>query len=187
MMNRSLFPGLVVLAFASSVAACSSAPESVSSSSQGMIAVEATEHVAGSDAGTYCEEPGRFVVRGGAVLDQANDAGRIEWQRFVSPDSYTQPEATAYCASLCLDGGGWRLPTVTELASLVLHPIGLGASHEPTCEPSIDQVAFPSTPPDDFWTSTTRPGLDEAMYTGFDDGRSHPAALDTPMSVRCVR
>jgi hypothetical protein len=186
MMNIRV-PNLVVLAFASSVAACSSPTESASSSSQGAVAVEATDDLAGSDAGVYCEEPGRFVVREGVVLDRASDAGRVEWQRAVPPDAYTQPEAVAYCASLCLDGGGWRLPTVDELVSLVLHPIGLGGSRAPTCDPSIDQVAFPSTPADDFWTSTTRPGLGEATYTGFDDGRSHPALLDTPMSVRCIR
>jgi hypothetical protein len=171
------------LAFASTIAACSSSPEGVSSSAENVTAAAAE----GPEAGVYCEQPGRFLVTGGVVLDQANEAGRLEWQRAVAPSLQTQPEAVTYCESLRLEGSGWRLPTVTELASLVLHPIGLGASLAPTCEPSIDQVAFPSTPADDQWTSTTRPELGDAMYTGFDDGRSHPAPLNTPKSVRCVR
>lgn len=182
-MSSPLLPGLAALAFASTIAACSSSPEGVSSSAENVTAT-ATD---GLDGGVYCEQPGRFLVTGGVVLDQASGADLLEWQRALAPSLLTQPEAVAYCASLSLEGSGWRLPTVTELASLVLHPIGLGASLAPTCEPSIDQVAFPSTPPDDQWTSTTRPELGDAMYTGFDDGRSHPAPVDTPKSVRCVR
>jgi hypothetical protein len=166
------------------ITACSSPTESPA----GGLAAASSELDVGTPGDTvYCEEPGRFAVHGGVVGDRANDAGSIEWQRAVPESSFTQTEAVAYCEALQLDGGAWRLPSVDELASLVLHPIGLGASHAPTCEPSIDQVAFPDTPSVDFWTSTTRPALDVAYYTGFDDGRSHPASPDTPMSVRCVR
>ncbi len=136
----------------------------------------------------YCEEPGRFTEASGVVVDhQASDAGVVEWQESVSARTYSQPGAVTYCAGLDLDGTGWRLPTVNELATLVLHPIGLGASPNPTCEPSIDQAAFPDTPATDFWTSTTHASLDDAYYTGFDDGRSHPADPETLMSVRCIR
>jgi hypothetical protein len=164
--------------------ACSSPTESPT---EGASTTSSELDVGAGGGVIYCEEPGRFVVRGGVVDDRGGDAGLVEWQRAVPRSSYTQPEAAAYCEALRLDGRGWRLPSVDELASLVLHPIGLGASRAPTCEPSIDQVAFPETPPVDFWTSTTRPGLDEAFYTGFDDGRSHPGSPDTPMAVRCVR
>jgi hypothetical protein len=142
----------------------------------------------GSDAGTSCEVPGRFTVQGDIVLDDGDDAGVLAWQRVVPPASYTQPEAAAYCAALLLDGGGWRLPTVTELVSLVVRPVGLGGSRDaPTCVPSIDQVAFPSAPAGDYWTGMTQPDLDDATYTDFADGRSHAGDPATPMSVRCVR
>jgi hypothetical protein len=145
------------------------------------------ESVDAPDA-AYCEEPGRFTDASGIVVDhRASDAGLVEWQKSVSAGTYPQPDAVAYCAALDLEGSGWRLPSVNELATLLLHPIGLGASPDPTCEPSIDQVAFPHTPATDFWTSTTHPSLGDAYYTGFDDGRSHPADPTTPMSVRCIR
>lgn len=166
-------------------AACSSAPaDDIAPSSTAEQAYDAPPAL---DAGTlFCEEPGRFSVQGGFVLDEGG-ARPLQWQQDVPPASLTQPEAVAFCDSLVLDGAGWRLPTVAELSSLVLHPLGLGASTSPTCIPSIDQVAFPATPPDDFWTSTSDPALDDATYTDFRDGRSHAGDPTTPMSVRCVR
>jgi hypothetical protein len=166
-------------------AACSSAP--TDDVAPGSTEQQADQAPPASDAGApFCEEPGRFSVQGGVVLDESVEAS-LQWQREVPLASLTQPEAVAFCDSLVLDGAGWRLPTVAELSSLVIHPIGLGASTSPTCSPSIDQVAFPATPPDDFWTGASDPALGDAMYTDFRDGRSHAGDPTTPMSVRCVR
>jgi hypothetical protein len=171
-----------VIAFPLGLVACASPAESDATGST-VAEIEQTE-----DSGIFCDEPGRFEVTGGVVLDDADDAGLVEWQRSVAPAMFTQPEAVAYCASLVLGGGGgWRLPTAQELHSLDLHPLGLGGSQAPVCIPSIDQVAFPGTPPYDFWSSTTRPALQDAMYTDFFDGRSHADLPSTPMYVRCVR
>jgi hypothetical protein len=168
-------------------AACSSATR------DDLAALSSTERAADDapsrapDSGAFfCEEVGRFLVRGGVVLDEGS-AGPIEWQRDVAPASLSHAEAVAFCNASLLDGAGWRLPTASELSSLVLNPLGLGASLSPVCVPSIDQVAFPATPPDDFWASETNPALDDATYTDFRDGRTHAGAPETPMSVRCVR
>jgi hypothetical protein len=181
-MHSASLQCLAAIAFPLVALACSSATAAPGELTSGSI----SDAVSTQDAGVFCEEPGRFVVRGDVVLDTASDGSLLDWQRDVSPSAYSQPEAVAYCDSLRLDGTGWHLPTVDELASLVLHPIGLGASTTGTCVPSIDQVAFPATPADDFWTSTSSQ-VGQAMYTGFYDGRSHLASFDTPMSVRCVR
>jgi hypothetical protein len=173
------------LALVMASAACSSAPADDIAPTSAEQQADDTPPTA--DAGAlFCEEQGRFAVQGGVVLDDGG-AAPLQWQRDIPPASLTQPEAVAFCDSLVLDGAGWRLPTVSELSSLVLHPLGLGASTSPTCIPSIDQVAFPATPPDDFWTSTSDSALGDATYTDFRDGRSHAGDPTTPMSVRCVR
>jgi len=133
-----------------------------------------------------CVEPGRYVITDDVVVDLQND-GRL-WQRAVDPAQRTQPDALAYCESLDLGGrSGWRLPAVQELQSIRLRPSGLSGGPQ-YCMPSIDQVAFPDTPAAEFWSATLRHGENEdGLYTEFDDGRTHPSPLDTPMFVRCVR
>ena len=130
-----------------------------------------------------CEEPGRYDVRADVVVDTAN-GGRL-WQRAVDPALRSQPEAIAYCESLVLGGErGWRLPIVQELQTLRLKPSGLEGGPQ-YCMPSIDQTAFPSTPAAEFWSATVRAAGD-GLFTEFDDGRTHPSDLATPMYVRCV-
>jgi hypothetical protein len=150
------------------------------------VSNQAEEADSPEDAGAYCADPARFVAAGEVVLERDPGDAPALWQRRVSPSLFPLAGALAYCAALRLDRRRWRLPTVDELASLLIHPRGLGGSRAPTCEPSIDQAAFPATPSADFWTSTERPDRGEAFYTGFDDGRSHLATADTPMFVRCV-
>ena len=170
-------PSLAVIAFAHG-------PRSLLVVRGGGCRLERRRELEASDAGVYCEEAGRFAARGGVVLDLSTDAGGVEWQQDVAPASFTQEGAKACCGALDLDGSGWRLPTVYELESLVVHPIGLGGSR-PTCVPSIDQVAFPATPVASFWSSVTQPR--DSWYTNFRDGRSHPGDPSTLMSERCVR
>jgi hypothetical protein len=170
------FACLVATACSSSVGADETA--SVSDSKSNEDVAETTSALAADP----CVDAARWTIRGEVAIDRDNH-GRA-WRRDVSGVERTQADAQAYCASL----GDWRLPTVQELQSLVLHPIGLGA-HGTTCEPSIDARAFPRTPSDAFWSATTRMDGDAVvgLYTGFDDGRTHPAPPETPMYVRCVR
>jgi hypothetical protein len=180
--------GLVVsvAGFAALVGACTGSVEPV----QPDVAVDSTQGIEAPGVAreilarppVVCVEPGRYAADADVVADRAN-GGRL-WQRAVDPVLRTQPDALAYCASLTLGARtGWRAPTVQELATLRLHPAGLGRPD--ACYPSIDQEAFPETPMAEFWTSTTRPNGD-GLYTGFDDGRTHPAPLDAPFHVRCV-
>jgi len=58
-----------------------------------------------------------IVLNGNGVLD--NETGLV-WERTPSPDQYEWGEACAECYKKRHDDrGGWRLPTVDELASLV--------------------------------------------------------------------
>lgn len=84
-----------------------------------------------------------------------------------------------------LNGGGWRLPTVKELKSLVTEV----ESRPKDVEPNIDQVTFPATYPGLYWS------LDQSFYarqyqwavnflTGFSYNRSFTYQK---LAVRLVR
>ncbi|PJZ54889.1 DUF1566 domain-containing protein [Leptospira adleri] len=131
----------------------------------------------------------------GTVLDQKSG---LVWQRCASGqgsagDSYTDcsvgaanavawTAALAYCNSLNLGGGGWRLPSVKELVSLV--------DYSKTASPFINQTFFPNAA-DSYWTSTTHPSgsykfqayqviFTSGTYDTFDKATS-------AVRVRCVR
>jgi hypothetical protein len=79
--------------------------------------------------------PNHYTVTGGEVTD--NYTGLV-WQQSMSETKLAWTNITAYCASLTLNGhGGWRVPALQELASLV---------DEAVVAPAIDRVAFPGTP-----------------------------------------
>jgi hypothetical protein len=73
----------------------------------------------------------------------------------------------------------WRLPNRTELESLVKID---------THSPAIDTTAFPNTPSDWFWTSTTyAPNPAGAWNVVFDDGDTNAAYKTGTGHVRLVR
>ena len=43
----------------------------------------------------------------------------LTWQATTGGNMLTSEDASEYCASLSLDGGGWRLPTIGELRTLI--------------------------------------------------------------------
>lgn len=106
----------------------------------------------------------------------------LDWQRVAAPDPYTFTGATAYCASLRLDGGGWHLPTRIELTSIV------DASRS---GPAISSKAFPGTPAEPFWTSTPRAVAKNplrAWTIDFGEGTAGNGARRTgELRVRCAR
>jgi hypothetical protein len=77
-------------------------------------------------------------------------------------------------------GGGYRLPTVKELLTIV----DFSKSN-----PAIDSNAFPNTPAVAFWTATPLAGSPptSAWFISFDDGYAGNADMGQPNRVRCVR
>jgi hypothetical protein len=110
----------------------------------------------------------------------------LTWTRERAPDTYTLQEATDTCAGLTLDGGGWRIPSLNELQSLVdrTQP-GL----------SIDTQVFaesdtPTSLSLNYWTSSPAAGSDPpttwliGFYGGGLDFADSPAKR---WGLRCVR
>jgi hypothetical protein len=119
--------------------------------------------------------------------DTATDTGTgLTWQRTSSSDTYTFDQARAYCASLTLQGAGWRVPSLNELQTLVL---------ETRTGPAIDGEVFLGVPPGDtFWTSSmsagTRPNI--AWFISFAAGYPGDITFDgqgvaARRNARCVR
>jgi hypothetical protein len=130
-----------------------------------------------------CVDMGRYRVTRDTVTDRQTG---LVWQRRVDM-RLPQPEAVRYCADLVLEGArGFRLPTAQELSGVRYKPGGLFGGGHHYCIPCIDQVAFPETPADAFWTSRTAPD-GRGWYVGFDDGRAHWDVQSDPLWVRCVR
>lgn len=121
--------------------------------------------------------PPRFTdLLNGTVRDSANGA---VWQQAVDAGRSTQAGAIAYCASLALDGGGWRLPTKDELLSIV---------DRRWRYPTIDPTYFPGTPNDWFWSSSTVAGSPSyGWYVSFYDGDAHGNDASNGYRARCVR
>jgi hypothetical protein len=102
----------------------------------------------------------------------------LTWQQAVAPQRLSWQAAKTCCAQLALAGGGWRLPTLEELRSIV----------DRTREPSIDGKVFPDTPAKDFWSSSSgHESPDLADGVGFRDGSSFSALPADQYNVRCVR
>jgi len=113
----------------------------------------------------------------GTVTDQATG---LTWQR---EDDNVQRRndgpAVVYCQGLGLAGGGWRLPTIKELRSIV---------DERVYNPAIDSAAFPGTNPSYYWSATTfAPYSGRAWYVLFHDGYVDTYGKSYANYVRCVR
>ncbi len=120
--------------------------------------------------------PNHYEIKNGIVTDTKS---LLLWEQVVSSPTYTHAAAQAYCSSLNLDGGGWRLPSMKELLTIV---------DETRSYPAIDTAAFPSTPPEQFWTSSSRLSKSNHIwYVEFGMGETNSNDPVTVRRARCVR
>ncbi|GFO68014.1 hypothetical protein GMLC_15930 [Geomonas limicola] len=109
------------------------------------------------------------------------------WQNRDDGIKRTWQEAVSYCSSLSQAGAVWRLPTVTELLTLV------DTSFFNYPHPSIDTYYFPDTQPSQYWSLSMLPGTPWAAFTGhfdFDTLYGEGAGFDLTSRlfyVRCVQ
>jgi hypothetical protein len=121
--------------------------------------------------------PGCYTVTNGTVQDSATG---LIWQRDVDATMRTWSDAQAHCAALTLDGGGFRLPRVKELLTVV---------DETRANPAIDPTAFPGAASASFWTDSAVAGdAGYAWYLFFDLGETvNDGAATNTYLTRCVR
>ena len=120
--------------------------------------------------------PAVYVVNADGTITEK--VSGLIWEATVSSMTSAQPDAALYCTS---KGAGCRLPTRTELVSLVDYTV---AAPGPTIN-----ARFVGTPVGAFWTSTLYAGdLGDAWAVGFDYGYSDYTLGSNPaLYVRCVR
>ncbi len=129
---------------------------------------------------------GRYTISNGTVYDTKT---KLTWQQTLPPPSmdFTWPAASNYCSGLSLNGAGWRLPTVKELASIL-------DFSQPSNAATIDPNAFPGTLANGYWSSTPYAPLSgDAWYvlfqinSGFSWGHTAAGMFTQKAHVRCVR
>jgi hypothetical protein len=122
--------------------------------------------------------PCRYTIGIDTVLDNET---MLTWQRYPSALLKNWDQASAYCSNLSIDGGGWRLPTIQELQTLV---------DESKYDPAIDTNAFPE-PGFSLWSSSISATIGPtyawtiSFHSGvvFDNG----GFMENNNDVRCVR
>lgn len=119
---------------------------------------------------------GRYTISAGTVYD--TETG-LTWQQTVDGMDRGWNAAVSYCQTLPLAGGGWRLPRVNELLTI------LDVSRS---NPAIDPGAFPGTPNTSYWTASDTAGNDGAKWViYFVYGNMTWTGVDDLFRVRCVR
>jgi hypothetical protein len=122
--------------------------------------------------------PASYTVNGdGTVHDNVTG---LTWQRTLTTTTFSWADAKTYCTNLSDNGGGWRLPSIIELVSIVDYNLS---------NPAIDPTAFPGTPNSVFWSSSEKmTGVTgSAWYVVFDRGQSTQNPVGNLSRVRCVR
>ena len=105
----------------------------------------------------------------------------LQWQDETNATAATWLNAITYCEGLTLDNGGWRLPNINELTSIV---------DDRRVGPSISNVFLytDSTDTDYYWTSTTNEdNVSTAWRVRFVAGDHWYGDKNVTNKVRCVR
>jgi hypothetical protein len=132
--------------------------------------------------------PGRYTIpTTGVVYDTKT---KLKWQAGFAtnvPWGTAAGQTEAICKALTLDGGGWRLPTLKELQSLVDYTVPQSAGS--SSPGMIDSKFFPGTPGFEFWSSTLVAGNSaNGWYVEFADGSTGSNGTDgNTWDLRCVK
>ena len=160
---------------------------------------------------TYTPPEDTYTPPGGTWKDPTSG---LTWQVTPTGGTMSWSEAKAHCAGLSLDGGGWRLPKIGELRSLIRGcpatelgsetcKVEEGGCLDSTCNdgdlceycPGNDGPADGCYWPDEMqgecswrWSSSPVEGYDGvAWLVGFHGGGVNFGGVGFDANVRCVR
>lgn len=126
----------------------------------------------------------RYAFAGDAPNDTATDHGTgLTWQRRPSSATYSFADAKNYCAGLTFGGGGFRVPSMKELQTV------LDEQAPSYTNPDVFPD-FPSTDNPTFWTSTlTVRSAGDAWFVrgGYTLNIAADAGVNAKFYVRCVK
>ncbi len=120
-------------------------------------------------------------------LEWQDDVRSVE-KRWLTKENYDAKDyhdtsgdtAIAYCNGLSLDGGGWRLPSIEELRTILDY-----GEHQPTLTKDIFHGVINTT---FYWSSTdSSDNEDAALVINFGAGMLNNIPKNTTLAVRCVR
>jgi hypothetical protein len=117
----------------------------------------------------------RYTIGNDTVLDKETT---LTWQRHLEPNGMMSAEADTYCANLPLEGGGWRVPTIQELLTLL---------DDSSFNPAMDTNAFPAAPYICWSSSPDSAKPVDRWFVDFEDGDSAISIPTNIFRVRCVR
>ena len=119
--------------------------------------------------------PARYTIANDTVYDTQT---QLTWQQAVPTTTHTWADAKTYCSELSLNGTGWRVPGIGELQTIV----------DDSTNPSVDGAAFPMTPSEYFWSSSSVVEDPSRAWTCFfANGSTYSFAMTTQRYIRCVR
>ena len=115
---------------------------------------------------------------------------KLRWQRIPAQSTMNFAVAASYCAgaSIGLFASGWRVPSYKELLTIVDEVPHLEYRGNALVPVAIDGNAFPGTPVDNyFWTSSVFPKDATFGYAvDFKDGSAYQNPQGGSAYVRCV-
>jgi len=119
----------------------------------------------------------------------ADNFTKLVWDRLRVRKGIARSAAEVYCGSTVFPGAG-RLPTVKELLTIVdeePHQEYDTSFPDPIVLKAIDPLAFPDTPTDRaYWTSTPGSG-GRFLAVSFTTGRTEEHDATELLHARCVR
>src|SRR5208283_3647371 len=126
---------------------------------------------------------GTVTINVTGLMWQKQDDGLYNWyQASGTYDATNNPTSQNVCGVLSLGGySDWRLPTVTELMSIVNYGV-------PSPGPTINATYFPNTNEANYWSSTmVSYNMGYAWIVGFSSGSVDVGDTSGSGYVRCVR
>jgi len=107
------------------------------------------------------------------VVEVHDSLTQLHWKQAIEPETYAWADARVRCTD------PYRLPTVSELQTLVVTDIG---------SVTTDPIAFPNAPSENIWSSTPyQPSPGSGWYVHFFDGLPGHISPGNAYQVRCVR